>query len=160
SSSSHSSAGSNTATGGSSVSASSGTAAGSSTGGGGSSTGAATSSGGGTTGGSSACADFATAFCDLQNSCSNGFLVARHWGDLATCVSLQEQQCLFSISAPSSSRTSEKVEACALAYPGTSCGELFAGILPTACVPTPGGLANGAPCTVPGQCQSTYCAIP
>ncbi len=35
----------------------------------------------------------------LESSCSDGFLVARKLGNLATCVSLQDQDCLLSISA-------------------------------------------------------------
>jgi hypothetical protein len=107
-----------------------------------------------------ACQDLATALCNLEDNCSAGYTLAKNWGGLSTCQNLEMQNCLLSLSAPSTSRTPDKVEACAQAYPSTSCGDFYATVLPSACVPAPGGLANGAACVASGQCQSTFCAVP
>jgi hypothetical protein len=130
----------------------------------------ACSSGGSTTGGpvgdggvdggavtqDQACSEFAQAFCDVYQKCLPLFVTAG-FGDSATCVSRTQKGCPAAFNAPSTSATPASVSACAGSVKNLSCEAIFAST-PAACIPQPGGLADGASCSDDAQCKSTWCA--
>ncbi|MHB8416828.1 MAG: hypothetical protein ACYDCL_02045 [Myxococcales bacterium] len=109
--------------------------------------------------GDQACRDVATAQCNLRNSCTNGFAISTDYGDLATCISRTQTNCLTQLSAPGTGSSAAHSEGCAQALAGESCFNYFTNAPPAACAVPAGTLANGAACAFPAQCQSTFCAV-
>ncbi|HEY3358377.1 MAG TPA: hypothetical protein VGQ83_34330 [Polyangia bacterium] len=118
--------------------------------------------GGGSSGPSAtaACTSRATASCALRDSCSSGHGVAARYGDPASCVSREAQACESNLRAPGTHVTPATVAACATGLPGQACADFWNNVPIPACLPPAGARANGQPCGAPGQCQSTYCALP
>lgn len=106
-----------------------------------------------------ACADYASASCNLLSSCSDGYAIPQEFGDLATCISRYQSNCDARLALPSA-QSATQTEACAQALPMESCSDYYANNLPEVCRPPDGGVANGAVCTLSAQCQTAYCAIP
>jgi hypothetical protein len=110
--------------------------------------------------GTKACDDEAAALCSLRNSCAPGsYDIKLDFGTEAACQSRTAQTCVNALDAKGTGNTSEKVEACAAAYPGELCPNFFDSNPVMACVPPAGTLANGAACGASAQCVSTYCAV-
>ncbi len=103
-----------------------------------------------------ACADLAQARCMKRQSCTNGFEVARAYGDLTTCLTREALQCTISINAPESGSTPSGVELCVAQYGNFSCSDFFANNPPAACISI-GTKAMNAPCAVNAQCTTGYC---
>jgi hypothetical protein len=112
---------------------------------------------------STACGDEARARCNKLEGCSAAYLENRY-GNLTTCLSINTAECVAGMNAAGSAQTAAQIEGCAAAIndPNTwSCDDyIFAQNVPTACATPAGALADGAPCLVAGQCQSTFCSIP
>jgi hypothetical protein len=112
-----------------------------------------------------ACADWANAFC-AKTMCSPSALPQRYPSQMA-CETIQKQSCLLALEAPGTSQTAALQEACAAAITASianptiwACWDfLSTQNPPPACQFQPGALANGAPCAVPQQCQTDYCAL-
>ncbi len=102
-----------------------------------------------------ACDEFSKAFCDVYQKCLPIFVTAG-FGDVATCVARMAKTCPSMFDAPSTSANPNKISTCAGAVKVLSC-ETVATTTPAACVPDPGGLADGAPCADDAQCKSTWC---
>jgi hypothetical protein len=103
-----------------------------------------------------ACDQFSTAFCDVYQKCLPLFVTAG-FGDTTTCVTRTKKGCPAAFNAPNTSATPTSVASCASSVKGLSCEQIFAST-PAACVPQPGGLADGASCSDDAQCKSTWCA--
>ena len=106
-----------------------------------------------------ACTDLAASVCTQLNNCAAP-LVTTLYGDVATCQARAKLGCLPSLMAPSTSATPDKLDKCATAVNAITCDALYTRNTPTACVPDPGKLANGAACGDDAQCTSTYCKKP
>jgi hypothetical protein len=107
-----------------------------------------------------ACADESNAVCALRDMCGPNFVIAKNFGDIATCQTRTTSTCVNALNAKGSGNNATHVEACAAAYPSESCTDFRDGNPVAACVAPMGQLANGAACGASGQCASTYCAIP
>ncbi len=125
----------------------------------GASDGGGTGGSGGTSGGAQACSDYATALCNLRQTCTNGFAITVGYGDLPTCQARYQASCENSLAAPGTGNTPAHLEACAQAMAGESCFDYFTNAAPSACAPPAGTLATGAGCAFDGQCQSGHCAL-
>ncbi len=129
------------------------------TGGKGSSTSATSGTGGSGTSVMQACADQAHAICAEREKCSeNSFYNDANYGSEADCETRAVLTCATALMAKDSSQTPAHIETCVAAYPSESCTDFYDNNPPAACIPLPGGLANGAPCGANGQCMSTFCA--
>lgn len=115
--------------------------------------------GGGSGGGGieQACAAYGAAICGRRDVCTNGNFIAVQFGDLETCVARQAEQCAIRAGVEDTNLTAEQVEDCADTLGSFACADLLDAELPDACVPSPGPRASGAPCSVGGQCASTFC---
>jgi hypothetical protein len=105
-----------------------------------------------------ACTELAAAFCEKANSCAPVF-VQLEYGDVATCNSRFKPTCLGGLSAPGTSATPANVSACATAAKAATCSALFDNNSPSECLPKPGTLDDGKPCTGDNQCKSAFCAL-
>ena len=103
-----------------------------------------------------ACADVASARCDILLRC-NPLAMSERYGDPATCLARSKMACTLGITASGTAGTPAFEENCAKALPGQACADHRAGFLPSACIPAPGPRANAALCSVNGQCQSGFC---
>jgi hypothetical protein len=103
------------------------------------------------------CGAYAQAYCGKRQSCSNGTLITRDWGDMSTCLAREELSCTNSLAAPHTGKTTAAVEQCAGGIPSSSCADFLDGNLPAGCNPTGPGAA-GAPCSFNAQCASRYCS--
>ena len=106
-----------------------------------------------------ACSDMATAVCNKMAQCTQSD-IPRNYGDAGVCVSRQQQNCLNALTAQGTGATPTTVEACAQAYASYDCESWMLNNPPAACIPQVGKLDAGTACSVSGQCQSTYCAVP
>jgi hypothetical protein len=107
----------------------------------------------------SACAESAFARCSQLEACSSSAVQFRY-GNLTTCEALYRATCLAIMSAPSSGTTPPTAEACAAAISTWSCDDyLFNQNPPPECQRQAGQLANGSPCGLGQQCQSSFCSI-
>ena len=122
-------------------------------------TGGSNGTGGGGISAAKACADSAKASCTARDSCSNGYLNKRTYGDEATCETRAAASCAANLGSKGDAQTPAKIEACVAVYPTYSCTDLFDGNPPAACVPPAGTGATGAACGVSAQCVSTFCAV-
>lgn len=104
-----------------------------------------------------ACADAASAVCAKLATCSS-FVVSVTYGDVAKCKERFLVSCASAFTAPGTSTTPAKTEACAKSIAQVSCGDVLSGNLGAACNPSPGSLAAGAACRDDAQCASTFCA--
>jgi len=104
-----------------------------------------------------ACSDLAEVRCARQVSCSNGSILSRIYGDLATCQTRLADSCNADRMAPSTGETPSKIESCVIAYGDISCADLFANNLPAACVFL-GKRPMGAGCSFGVQCASGFCS--
>lgn len=102
-----------------------------------------------------ACDDISKAICDQYSKCLPLF-VTMGFGDSATCVSRTKASCPTMFDASKTSATPARVSTCAAGLRQLSC-EALSTTTPAACVPEPGGLDDGAPCSDDAQCRSTWC---
>ena len=106
-----------------------------------------------------ACTDYASARCARIQSCSPTAMQT-HYGDVGTCVSLLIQSCLNGAAAPSTGTTVAELETCVSHVSAWGCHDIIVNKNPPSqCITPPGGLATGAACAFPQQCQSAFCAI-
>jgi hypothetical protein len=103
------------------------------------------------------CDQYAQAWCAKKQSCSNGTLITRDWGDMQTCITRQTLSCNDGLSAANTGQSSSLIVRCAQALPSASCSDLQDGTLPTECRPAGPG-ASGSACAVNAQCTSGYCS--
>jgi hypothetical protein len=103
-----------------------------------------------------ACADYASAICTKVSTCG-ATLTQLLWGDAATCTTRFKQACATALTAPSTSSTPDRAEACSKALASAGCDALLDRNLPTDCRAEPGKLVNGTACGDDGQCTSSYC---
>lgn len=106
-----------------------------------------------------ACSDYANALCKLYSQCSDGYYVTQQYGDLTTCVSRYQSNCVARLALPSA-QSATTTDACAQALPTESCENLYGNNLSAICRPPDGGVATASVCTVSAQCQTAFCAIP
>jgi hypothetical protein len=106
---------------------------------------------------SKACADVADAICAKLATCSK-FALDVTYGDVAKCKERAVINCAESFSAPGTSATPAKAEACAQSLGSLACDDFLTGKLGAACTPAAGALTEGASCTEDAQCASTFCA--
>lgn len=133
-------------------------AAGGTAGGGGSSGSGGAAGGSGTTV-AQACSDDAKLRCSMLDKCQPGLGggVARHYPDMATCLSLLTESCTAALGAPGTAATADFVEACVQARSAQSCSDFQSGVTPSACLTPKGTVATGAACSVSAQCASGFC---
>ena len=104
------------------------------------------------------CKNYAYARCTRLQTCSPTEILLAY-GNVATCESLYAATCTLSQAAPSTGSTPAGVQGCITALPTWGCTDLiFSENAPPACATPQGSLANGAPCGVNAQCQSTWCS--
>jgi len=103
-----------------------------------------------------ACEQISKAFCSTYAKCIP-LLITIGFGDSATCVSRTKQNCPAMFDAPSTSTLPDRVSKCAAEIEPLTC-EAVSSATPASCIPTPGGLADGAACLDDAQCKSTWCA--
>ncbi len=115
-----------------------------------------TTSGGPTISAADACAALGKAVCAKIQSCSP-LIYESNYADTADCEAREALRCSSVFEAEGSNSTPSDTKGCADAFGSTTCDDLFSGNLPAACEPTPGTLANGAPCGREVQCASTQC---
>lgn len=101
------------------------------------------------------CLAYTQATCAKMAQCWPWLLQASY-GDIDTCISRSSQLCANVTSAPGTSWTMEKIEACAQALPTISCDSWWNSVAP-ACDPGPGALVDGSPCIDKSQCQGGVC---
>jgi hypothetical protein len=110
-----------------------------------------------------ACTASAQAQCTKRDTCStNHYLIARTYGDMATCVAHIHDNCVQALAAPSTGNSPANVLACANAYASISCVDYLdsnTDAYPASCKVQVGTLAMGAACRFSAQCQSTFCSI-
>jgi hypothetical protein len=106
-----------------------------------------------------ACTDAWTARCNRLSACSP-FQLKTKYGDLASCVDREVQNCVLSQAVPQTAATPQGLEGCADAIPAVSCHDYLANQLPGACQPAAGPLAADAVCATAAQCQTTVCLTP
>jgi hypothetical protein len=104
-----------------------------------------------------ACADSSAATCTKLDQCVLNATTVRYAGG-STCQARQKEACLARLRAPSTGNNPNAVEGCASSLPAAPCSEFDLGDIPE-CEAKIGALADGAPCTFSGQCQSANCAI-
>jgi hypothetical protein len=108
-----------------------------------------------------ACNAVAMARCAKYDECSNGMAIAHDFGSMDACISRYSADCVASLtSTPMTTNTPASEQACAAGIGAQSCADWRDGRTPTACVPSPGPLANGTACVANSQCQSTVCLVP
>jgi len=108
-----------------------------------------------------ACESYARADCARRSACTNGFFIARVYGDLATCERRVREGCATALGARGTGQTPAGAQACAAALPSVACVDLLNGDNPPAACATPTGtLTMGAACRFGAQCQSGWCAVP
>jgi hypothetical protein len=103
------------------------------------------------------CGRYAQAYCDKRESCTNGSLITRDFGDMTTCVTRETLACTDALAAPRTGQTEALVEQCTTAMPSYACADFMDNNLPETCNPL-GPAAEGEPCTFNAQCSSGYCA--
>jgi len=109
------------------------------------------------TGAAQACKARAYAYCTQLETCSTTAIQYRY-GNVQTCEKLLGGVCNLALAAPSTGASIAQVEACAAAEPSWACNDIiYAQNTPPACAQPSGPLANGTPCTVNQQCQSSWC---
>jgi len=101
------------------------------------------------------CLAYTQATCGKMAQCWPWLLQASY-GNFETCVERSAQLCANVTSAPGTSWTMEKIEACAQALPTISCDTWWNSVAP-ACDPGPGALADGSSCIDKSQCQGGTC---
>jgi hypothetical protein len=103
------------------------------------------------------CSEYAEAYCTMRQTCSNGELITRNWGDMTTCVTRQTLACADGLGAPRTGQTKSLIEQCTAAMPSLSCADVLDGNLPDVCTPMGPG-PTGAPCTFNAQCATGFCS--
>jgi len=103
-----------------------------------------------------ACADLAQAMCAKRAACTNGAGITRTNGDMATCLTEEQQMCTLALAAPDTGGSPTNTKKCVAAIGGWSCTDFLNGAPPVACTPA-GSRAMGAPCAFNGQCGSAFC---
>ena len=103
-----------------------------------------------------ACEDYAAAYCRALDGCAS-FWLASIYGDVATCQTRVALECLTTLVAPGTSRTTAALAACSAALPFVSCGDFFTGV--AACAIVPGALSDGAGCIDSNQCRGGWCDL-
>ena len=122
--------------------------------------GAAAEGGPGAPDASDVCANVAYARCSRVKACSPTYL-SLDFGDFATCQALYTEQCQYQLSAPSTGATPARISACATALMTQDCSDvIYTQNQPPDCTPAQGALPAGAPCSVNGQCQTSWCSRP
>jgi hypothetical protein len=120
----------------------------------------AVAAGCGSTSEAEAAARMAQESCAREQACSPYLLALVH-GDLATCVARTELRYRGTTSLVGTSLTPDKLAACAEAIAALPCESMLGDrVLPEACRPTPGELADDLTCGSDWQCQSAYCSKP
>jgi hypothetical protein len=103
-----------------------------------------------------ACSDSAAARCAQIVMCSNGTILTRTYGDMATCLTREKLACTDALAAPDNGNSPARVEQCLAAVKTESCSDYFSGNTPPACINT-GPRADDTACAFNGQCMSSYC---
>lgn len=107
-----------------------------------------------------ACADFASAFCDLFQQCQPDF-VKLGYGDVATCKSRAALSCKQQGELPGSTWTSANLGTCTSAVKGATCaaleGEENSAAAMACSFIDKGTLDAGTPCAEGNQCKSGFC---
>jgi hypothetical protein len=105
-----------------------------------------------------ACTAFVEAVCARLQACAP-FAITYFFGDLATCAARGRLNCPSLFNSSGTGASPSAVQACARAYPTTTCDDLLSNKPPSACV-FQGSLAAGAACGADAQCSSSaYCNI-
>jgi hypothetical protein len=103
------------------------------------------------------CSEYAQAYCNMRQSCSNGELITRDWGDMTTCLTRETLACNDGLGAPHTGQTKALIEQCTAAMPSYACADILDNNLPDVCNAMGPG-ATGAPCTFNAQCATGYCS--
>lgn len=107
-----------------------------------------------------ACADFASAFCDLFDQCQPDF-VKIGYGDVATCKSRAALACKQESELPGSNWTPANLGTCTTAVKGVACaaleGEENSAAAMACSFIDHGTLDAGTPCAESSQCKSGLC---
>ena len=106
-----------------------------------------------------ACTDLAASLCTQIQNCAAP-LISTGYGDVATCQARAKLGCMPTLMAPGTSATPDKLDKCATALSASTCDALYTRDPPTACLPDPGKLADGAACGDDAQCANKYCKKP
>jgi len=101
--------------------------------------------------------NLANTYCTKGDGCSPLFSQFS-FVDVATCKERMKKSFLNALAAPSTGQTPEAMAACNTAAASLSCADLFNGIVPDACKPVAGKLADGAACGDDSQCTSKWCS--
>jgi hypothetical protein len=102
------------------------------------------------------CDSWANAECTQLMSCAPDILTV-DYSSLDACKARYALLCSLALEAPMTAATGSYFGACATAIGALSCHDFLDGVVPTACTPGAGPMANGAVCLADQQCASTYC---
>jgi len=118
------------------------------------------------------CRKLAEAVCSRLAACSP-FLLARDYGDEATCVTRTNNGCGDALAAPNEAATSDDMGRCSTGVSGMSCDALFSWNLEvlahrswtvlgnpesySRCPPRYGPRPSGTACSADSQCNDAYC---
>jgi hypothetical protein len=103
-----------------------------------------------------ACNDFVNALCSQLQNCGAP-LVKITYGDEATCELRLKPSCLSTLKDPGTTLTTDRLDSCAKQLMAQTCTAIFNHVVPDACKPTAGSLADGTACGDDNQCKSAYC---
>lgn len=110
-----------------------------------------------------ACKSYAYARCTRLMSCSTTSIEI-NYGDVRTCETYFDLLCTYSLQAPGTGSSASKLQQCTAAVTDPqqwACPDVvYAKNLPPPCNLNPGARADGSPCAVNSQCQSTFCSTP
>ncbi len=104
-----------------------------------------------------ACTDVAAAQCTKLDQCVVNGTTSRY-GGVGICQARQKQACLARLDAGGTGNNPTDVELCAQQLPTAACGDFDLGNV-SECMAKVGTRDDGQPCTFPGQCKSSNCAI-
>lgn len=108
----------------------------------------------------SACADWATQYCERLNAC-DPYLLNTDFGAVGLCAARNQAVCESALTATGTGATVASIENCAGLYAVASCDVILSNQRPAGCV-VPGSLAAGSACGDDSQCSGTnpHCHIP
>jgi hypothetical protein len=119
--------------------------------------GGSSSSGGGTSI-TKACGDWVNNYCMQLEMCAN-FVLITAYGDLITCSTQLQHECLDVLGAPGTGFTGDGLEACLAAVKTENCFDfLHSKPNPNPCR-VAGTTDNGKACRYDSQCRSAYCKL-
>ncbi len=113
------------------------------------------------TGGMDACLAFAKATCAKRDACTTGAIKGTTilFGSPSICETRELPKCLATLVARGTSKTPALLATCTASLSQQTCADYFDNVLSTACRPTAGMLADGAPCLSSWQCGSMFCSL-